>query len=120
MPYLVLHVVPPQVSLSHEILKLLRHEKNATVDCYGSGKPRPAVTWKRGRNDVPVLAEITANETNQVLQTRCFLSFSRNCYSDCSRQLLVLSPLALCGLLHSTVCFVIITISSPKIGECFG
>ena len=71
MLYIVLHLVPPQVSLSHEILKLRRHEKNVTVDCYGSGKPRPAVTWKRGQNDVPVFAVITANETNQVPQT-CF------------------------------------------------
>lgn len=64
--------VPPQVSLSHEILKLRRHEKNVTVDCYGSGKPRPAVTWKRGQNDVPVFAVITTNETNQVPQNMFF------------------------------------------------
>ena len=28
-------------------MKLLRDEKNITVECFGRGKPRPTITWKK-------------------------------------------------------------------------
>jgi len=35
-----------------QVLKLHRGDKNLTVVCFGRGKPRPKITWKKNGMDV--------------------------------------------------------------------
>jgi len=54
--------------LNREVLKLRQNAKNVTIDCYGYGKPRPSVTWRKGVAIIPLVPVVTANNSDVVFQ----------------------------------------------------
>ena len=61
--------VAPKVYISsHHTLKLLDGEKNQTVVCHGSGYPSPHIVWKKDGQDIATASEVTANDTQRLLQ----------------------------------------------------
>ena len=55
-----------QVSPAHS-LKLLKNDKNISVDCFGYGKPRPSVRWKKGADEVPTAEKLNINKVVQIV-----------------------------------------------------
>ena len=68
MTYSSLCLVPPEVLLTREILRLRRNAKNVTIDCYGYGKPTPSVTWRKDADVIPHVPMVTANDSDAVVQ----------------------------------------------------
>lgn len=54
--------------MNREVLKLRQNAKNVTIDCYGYGKPRPSVTWRKGVAIIPLVPVVTANNSDVVFQ----------------------------------------------------
>ena len=55
-----------QVSPAHS-LKLLKNDKNISVACFGYGKPRPSVLWKKGADEVPAVEKLNISEVVQIV-----------------------------------------------------
>ena len=58
-----------------QVLKLVKNEKNAMVDCYGYGKPLPSVVWKKDGVEVKNISVFSEAYNNQVVQV---FDFSRS------------------------------------------
>ena len=96
----VFAAITPSVSASAEVtvepsgtLVLIRNAHNITVDCTAFGKPRPSVTWFKGREEVRLVDQADANEVVQVLlnstagspwtvTSRLYLSIAGASYDD--------------------------------------
>lgn len=50
-----------------QVLKLHRGEKNITVECFGRGKPRPTITWKKNGTEILKTANETRSNVVQIL-----------------------------------------------------
>ena len=47
-------------------LKLLRNEKNVTIDCIAYGKPKPTVKWMKGNEQIPRVDNLDRNRVVQM------------------------------------------------------
>lgn len=59
----------PSIYTSHTSPTVFkRGAVNQSINCYGNGYPRPSISWHRSNTIIPVVVEMTSNDTNRVVQ----------------------------------------------------